>query len=1609
MIMFQWPSVQKLALLVAVPVTGLLLYMLLKRGEEDEDTLEQEQIVTSRQTVIEVKVPREAVAAVIGRQGAQIKEVQEKSGTRINFKDDVGPTENAERIAIVRGSPENAQLAELMIRKLIAAQPVQLVEEMYVPQKAVGRIIGRRGETVRGISRTSKAKIDVERESSRDQSEVRLITIKGSLEQIKYAKSLIQEKISEEDRFQAQLAVNASHRTQQRGHEHQAQGQKMDRQNQVLPSRRPPGSDKSLEWCAPSLPYTVTEWPDHHHYLEVYVSAVENPGHFWVQMISSQSTQLDRLIQDMTAYYRDEEYLQTSTCMSVQLGDLVAAPFEHDNNWYRARVVQQMDGGLYDVYFVDFGDSIYVAVEKLRKLRADFLQLPFQAVECSLASVEPAQDDSGQTRWSDQAVDAFETLTYCAQWKVLNARATELLPTDTGTSIPSLELVDTNSEQDIDIGEELIKRGFAVRTGRVAGRKARDPLHRKQVTDFQILSKDCLIDYTERSTDRPAEGTMPNMDRRARVLSMKRKFRKHFPKKAGGKEGFSASLHDDFDEDAGALSQQIFDKGTGQSRVFCVEMVPFVKELCVQTPSVNIDSGVGNTALVDNPLVDRKFSDSSKDPSQYEKSPGGDDYLIPCFEDGNNILQTSPEVSMTDSRECMCHSCEKIDCEELIDITEQQPESLSGLDAPFLPMSLVSSRQPLSVSADHDTVVGTTDEVPSCEELHEFECDTKMFRLASQPDVTGQWSDYAVCFNGPQLLLDCNDNIEKLIEVPTVNDHQEEEEVRDFMISELCEKLTSFHLETENYSTSGAHSNDVQLVKSNSDGSGFNGIESPIDACDQIHTGVNLDKNRSIRLFHVVSEPGIQESSGDSIQDWSCMNMPIHIASVEETDLNQECIAVVLPCLRDTAVVATENIRSIGDQSQSSLTALPQMEPPAPQCTTFAETLPSDCTTWRMSPSSEVPIVLELKDVKASAFNSEDEDEGNYGSGLSECDSLEASVDSLTLPSSISRNERKPNLDRVLSDIHEETWDPHDIDSWLRETECSMKQEPVIVQPFSGFGDTAKDGYFLHEEPVEEQALKKSDPQHMKTHMEEVKLSDSFYLHDSTSPMKSPASPVSHRAPATNHSFKEAEPWATRTAQKPTSLPLQNPATEQSPSFHRPDSGIYTNSPVGDSPMWIPPSFFHVATDGGSDYGNHLVCTSSPRLSSSIMPNAQNEPFQRNATSEIPGLLPVSPKESNAPKDSNVTNNTMSQLMQHSIYVCPDRRGMDSPGGQSQRQVIYSSSSGQSQDNNQDNGGDVTNSLNLSCLSAPRVESSDQMSMSYDSLDSDCVFTQLPEQENPPQLLMSPIVEDHRDLMSRNSVDFMAKSVLSEDSLSEKSYYSDDSIEGCYDLDGPELDTKVDLHSPGSKVPAYPVESSPGKEWDIPQCGGIVEPSLLLTESEVPSDTKAVMTRSQEKEITREQSPKPCVAAAVSCDTDPSARSLVHSLGTDSLATSGPGCPVMEGGNDTDLALSSFFEGTDLSGYPSMHEVLSITTTISSSTPYLPQCIDSCHRSSEFLVCPSSHTSQCGDNSQSWSPFCFKAGDRKYKVSESDEGVIKAGPEQVSEAGDCCSSTLNIE
>jgi tudor domain-containing protein 2 len=122
---------------------------------------------------------------------------------------------------------------------------------------------------------------------------------------------------------------------------------------------------RSPPLTAASIYFSDIKWPKEEKHLQVFVSAVEHPGHFWVQIIKENSLQFETLSQEMNTFYESGSEV---VCQKPEVGDMVAVTFSTDPGWYRARVLEVTEDKV-DVYYVDFGDSELVPKEKVMRLR----------------------------------------------------------------------------------------------------------------------------------------------------------------------------------------------------------------------------------------------------------------------------------------------------------------------------------------------------------------------------------------------------------------------------------------------------------------------------------------------------------------------------------------------------------------------------------------------------------------------------------------------------------------------------------------------------------------------------------------------------------------------------------------------------------------------------------------------------------------------------------------------------------------------------------------------------------------------------------------------------------------------------------------------------------------------------------------------------------------------------------------------------------------------------------------------------------------------------------------------------------------------------------------
>uniref|UniRef100_A0A8C6ISU2 Uncharacterized protein n=1 Tax=Melopsittacus undulatus TaxID=13146 RepID=A0A8C6ISU2_MELUD len=463
-----WSSLQplqKAAVVLGLPAGTAVLYILYRRYLESRE--ERQTFVGDEELEVQMRVPRTAVKAIIGRKGATICKLQQETGARIDVERE---EEGEEAALLISGSPVQVCRVKAAVHQiLVESTPVS--ERLFVPRRAVSRIIGRGGETVRGICRSSGARVLCEREAGAGLCPMRAIQLSGTRKEVEAAKKLILEKLMEDNVLRTELAQAAVARGQrkaplgscrepeplrngalERREEHEGLPWGEDLLSLVSSKEvvEQEAESEELEEPIPSPDFAF----DADEHLEVYVSAAESPDRFWIQLVGQRSLQLDKLMAEMRQYY--QHHSTTALLSDVQPGDIVAAPFAADGNWYRARVLGLQDNGNLGLHYADFGDSGEAPRQALCALRSDFLSLPFQAVECGLAGVVPTGAD-----WEPAALTAFAELSHCATWEPLLARITSYGPT-APCPRPHVQLFAMHGGVSLDVGTELVRLGHAM-------------------------------------------------------------------------------------------------------------------------------------------------------------------------------------------------------------------------------------------------------------------------------------------------------------------------------------------------------------------------------------------------------------------------------------------------------------------------------------------------------------------------------------------------------------------------------------------------------------------------------------------------------------------------------------------------------------------------------------------------------------------------------------------------------------------------------------------------------------------------------------------------------------------------------------------------------------------------------------------------------------------------------------------------------------------------------------------------------------------------------------------------------------------------------------------
>ncbi|XP_059823373.1 insulin-like growth factor 2 mRNA-binding protein 2a isoform X2 [Hypanus sabinus] len=155
--------------------------------------------VTSEQEVVYLFIPTQAVGAIIGKKGQQIKQLSRFAGASIKIAPAEGP-DASERMVIITGSPEAQFKAQGRIYGRLKEEnffnpkeEVKLEAHIKVPASAAGRVIGKGGKTVNELQNVTSAEVIVPRDQTPDSNDEVIVKIIGHF----FASQTAQRKIRE--------------------------------------------------------------------------------------------------------------------------------------------------------------------------------------------------------------------------------------------------------------------------------------------------------------------------------------------------------------------------------------------------------------------------------------------------------------------------------------------------------------------------------------------------------------------------------------------------------------------------------------------------------------------------------------------------------------------------------------------------------------------------------------------------------------------------------------------------------------------------------------------------------------------------------------------------------------------------------------------------------------------------------------------------------------------------------------------------------------------------------------------------------------------------------------------------------------------------------------------------------------------------------------------------------------------------------------------------------------------------------------------------------------------------------------------------------------------
>ncbi|NXJ02847.1 TDRD1 protein, partial [Psophia crepitans] len=226
------------------------------------------------------------------------------------------------------------------------------------------------------------------------------------------------------------------------------------------------------------------------------VSCIQSPDNFFCQQIHS-ARQLAELQVSLNEHCGK---LPSSPAFHPAAGNVCCAQFTEDNLWYRAAVIACVSEDTLLVGYIDYGNFEVLPLTRLRPMIPRLMDLPAQAIRCTLAGVKPLLGS-----WSSKAISSVKQL---VKDKVFTIKVV-----DKENYRSVVELVDASVTPVINISSHLIEKGYAAEESRMAlptirmsdVRQANEDTVKKRICKWSKLTLKQTVDVVVCTLYNPGE------------------------------------------------------------------------------------------------------------------------------------------------------------------------------------------------------------------------------------------------------------------------------------------------------------------------------------------------------------------------------------------------------------------------------------------------------------------------------------------------------------------------------------------------------------------------------------------------------------------------------------------------------------------------------------------------------------------------------------------------------------------------------------------------------------------------------------------------------------------------------------------------------------------------------------------------------------------------------------------------------------------------------------------------------------------------------------------------------------------------------------------------